>query len=97
MRRILKDTDAYPDTEGTFRPERIIQIAERFGIDGQTAVENILIARAENSENQHDNLQSLSESFATGEFRLLVIDSICALFRRFADALHLRCEDERLY
>jgi hypothetical protein len=23
--------DVYPDTEGTFRPERIAQIAERFG------------------------------------------------------------------
>ena len=25
----------YIDTEGTFRPERIEQIAERFGLDGE--------------------------------------------------------------
>ncbi|KAK3680451.1 hypothetical protein LTR37_021229 [Vermiconidia calcicola] len=72
---------AYVDTEGTFRPERIIQIAERFGIDPETAVENITIARADNSEHQHELLTQLNENFATGEYRLLVIDSICALFR----------------
>jgi hypothetical protein len=26
-----------PDTEGTFRPERIAQIAERFGVDPETS------------------------------------------------------------
>lgn len=69
------------DAEGTFRPERIIQIAERFGIDGETAVENITVARANNSEHQHELLTQLNEQFATGEYRLLVVDSICALFR----------------
>ncbi len=69
------------DAEGTFRPERIIQIAERFGIDGETAVENITVARAENSELQQELLTQLNENFATGEYRLLVVDSICALFR----------------
>ena len=29
----------------------------------------------------HDLLSQLAENFATGQFRLLVIDSICALFR----------------
>ncbi|KAI1978502.1 Meiotic recombination protein dmc1 [Ophidiomyces ophidiicola] len=32
---------AYIDTEGTFRPERISQIAERFGVDPDSALENI--------------------------------------------------------
>ena len=36
----------YIDTEGTFRPERIAPIAERFGLDGEEALENILHARA---------------------------------------------------
>jgi meiotic recombination protein DMC1 len=31
---------AYIDTEGTFRPERITQIAERFGVDPDTALES---------------------------------------------------------
>jgi len=33
---------AYIDTEGTFRPDRIKAIAERFGVDGTLALENIL-------------------------------------------------------
>ncbi|KAF4573127.1 Meiotic recombination protein dmc1 [Pleurotus pulmonarius] len=43
---------AYIDTEGTFRPDRIRSIAERFGVDGSLALENILYARAFNSEHQ---------------------------------------------
>jgi len=45
------------------------------------ANDNITVARAGNSENQAELLTHLSENFATGQFRLLVIDSICALFR----------------
>lgn len=33
---------AYIDTEGTFRPDRIRSIAERFGVNGDMALENIL-------------------------------------------------------
>lgn len=33
---------AYIDTEGTFRPDRIRAIAERFGVNGDMALENIL-------------------------------------------------------
>ncbi|KAF8458049.1 DNA recombination and repair protein Rad51 [Terfezia claveryi] len=72
---------AFIDTEGTFRPERIKQIAERFGVDGDQALENIIYGRALNSEHQLDLLNSLSQNFATGEFRLLIIDSIMACFR----------------
>ncbi|KAG2156671.1 Rad51-domain-containing protein [Suillus bovinus] len=43
---------AYIDTEGTFRPDRIRSIADRFGVDGNMALENILYARAFNSEHQ---------------------------------------------
>ena len=71
----------HTDAEGTFRPERINDIAERFGVDPETANDNITVARAGNSEHQHDLLSQLAENFATGQFRLLVIDSICALFR----------------
>ena len=37
------------DTEGTFRPERIIPIAERFGLDANEAMNNIEYARAYNT------------------------------------------------
>lgn len=72
---------AYIDTEGTFRPERIAQIAERYGVDADTALDNIIYARALNSEHQAELLNSLAGQFAGGEFKLLVVDSIMACFR----------------
>jgi RecA/RadA recombinase len=41
---------AYIDTEGTFRPERIQPIAERFGMDPESVLDNIAVARAFNYE-----------------------------------------------
>ncbi|MCJ1257148.1 Meiotic recombination protein dmc1 [Lignoscripta atroalba] len=72
---------AYIDTEGTFRPERIAQIAERFGMDPESTQENIMYARALNSEHQLELLNSLAQSFASNEYRLLIIDSIMNCFR----------------
>lgn len=72
---------AYIDTEGTFRPERIAQIAERFGVDPDSAQENIAYARALNSEHQLELLNTLSREFASGDYRLLIIDSIINCFR----------------
>ncbi|MCJ1339526.1 Meiotic recombination protein dmc1 [Bachmanniomyces sp. S44760] len=81
-----------PDTEGTFRPERIAQIAERFGLDPESVQENIMYARALNSEvrefppskathHQLELLNSLAQSFVSNEFRLLIVDSIMNCFR----------------
>ncbi|KAM0155506.1 hypothetical protein ACHAPG_005854 [Botrytis cinerea] len=76
---------AYIDTEGTFRPERISEIAERFGVDPDQALENIVYARAHNTEvylvMQQELLEGLAQNFATDEYRLLIIDSIMALYR----------------
>ncbi|KAI9570227.1 Rad51-domain-containing protein [Boletus coccyginus] len=73
---------AYIDTEGTFRPDRIRSIADRFGVDGTMALENILYARAFNSEHQMELINECSLRFAEDkDFRLLIVDSIMALFR----------------
>ncbi|KAK3115918.1 hypothetical protein LTR53_004249 [Teratosphaeriaceae sp. CCFEE 6253] len=72
---------AWIDTEGTFRPERIVQIAERYQIDPDQANENIIQHRASNSDDQADSLCRLAEQFVSGQYRLLVIDSLMALFR----------------
>lgn len=72
---------AYIDTEGTFRPDRIGQIAERFGLDPDSTKENIAYARALNSEHQLELLNTLSKEFVGGEYRLLIIDSIMNCFR----------------
>ncbi|GAA5890153.1 hypothetical protein JCM6882_009243 [Rhodosporidiobolus microsporus] len=74
---------AFIDTEGTFRPDRIRAIAERFNVDAQAALENIVVARAHNSEHQMELITALAAKFAEeqGAYRLLIIDSILALFR----------------
>ncbi|RUS28520.1 RecA protein [Jimgerdemannia flammicorona] len=66
-----------------FRPERIRAIAQRFGVDEEAALENILVARAFNSDHQMELITDVAARFAEerGVYRLLVIDSIIALFR----------------
>ncbi|CAE6424385.1 unnamed protein product [Rhizoctonia solani] len=72
----------YIDTEGTFRPDRIRAIADRFGVDPEQTLENITYARAYNSEHQMELIQEAGIRFAEEKnFRLLVVDSIMALFR----------------
>jgi len=73
---------AYIDTEGTFRPDRIRSIADRFGVNGDMALENILYARAFNSEHQMELINECSLRFSEDkDFKLLIVDSIMALFR----------------
>ncbi|EIE79168.1 meiotic recombinase Dmc1 [Rhizopus delemar RA 99-880] len=74
---------AYIDTEGTFRPDRIMSIADRFGVDPLVVLDNIVVARAWNSDQQMDLICELAAHFAEqkGTYRLLVIDSIISLFR----------------
>lgn len=47
------------DTENTFRPARIRQIARRFEIDEDDAMENVLVCRAYSSEHQMELLGML--------------------------------------
>jgi RecA/RadA recombinase len=42
----------YIDSEGTFRPENITKIAERFGLDGEECLNNIAYCRVFTSEHQ---------------------------------------------
>ena len=73
---------AYIDTEGTFRPERLAAIAERFGVDPEAVMQNVMFARALNSEHQMELINQCAAKFAEdGSYRLLIIDSIMAMFR----------------
>ena len=71
----------FVDTEGTFRPERIKPIAERYGLDAEAALENILIARAFTHEHQSTLLAGVAAKMAEDQYSLLIVDSITALFR----------------
>lgn len=70
------------DTEGTFRPARIKQIAEKLGANPEKVLKNIFVARAFNSDHQILLLDKISEMIKNGEpIRLLVVDSLTAHFR----------------
>jgi DNA repair protein RAD51 len=42
----------YIDTEGTFRPERLLAVAERYGLNGSDVLDNVAFARAYNTDHQ---------------------------------------------
>jgi DNA repair protein RadA len=70
------------DTEGTFRPERIRQIAEGIGADPDKVLKNILVARAFNSDHQMLLLERVGEMIKEGEpIKLMIVDSLTAHFR----------------
>ncbi len=72
----------YIDTEGTFRPERIKQIAEAKGMNPENVLKNIFVARAFNSDHQMLLIDKIGEMIKDGEtIRLVVIDSLTAHFR----------------
>ncbi|WUR04600.1 DNA repair RAD51-like protein 2 [Vairimorpha necatrix] len=73
---------AFIDTEGTFRPERLREIAVRFNLDPDEALDNVIYARAYNSEHQNELVQNLTVKFAEDpKYKILVVDSIISLFR----------------
>lgn len=74
------------DTENTFRPERIKQMAEGVGLDPDDALKHIHVARAYNSNHQIllvEKASELAESLKDSDkpVRLLIIDSLTAHFR----------------
>lgn len=70
------------DTESTFRPERIRQIAGALGANPEKVLKNIFVARALNSDHQILLLDKIGEMIRNGEpIKLLIIDSLTAHFR----------------
>jgi len=71
----------YVDTEGTFRPERLLAIAERYGLNGDDVLDNVAYARAYNTDHQSQLLLQASAMMAESRFAVLVVDSSTALYR----------------
>jgi len=77
----LEGKALYIDTEGTFRPERIVQMAKAVGLDPDTALANIKIGKAYNSDHQM-LLAEKAGSIAEEEgIKLVVVDSLMSHFR----------------
>ncbi len=69
------------DTESTFRPERVRQLAVAMGLDGDEALKNIFVAKAVNSDHQMILTEKAEELVKEKNIRVVVIDSLTSYFR----------------
>jgi len=78
----------YVDTENTFRPERLVAIARRFGIHEEDVLENVTCAKAFNAEHQDRLLDEVDHIFGRARYGLLIADSATGLFRTDYSGTH---------
>lgn len=71
----------YIDTENTFRPDRIQQMAKALKLDPDEVLGNIMVARAYNSDHQMLLAEKASEIIAEKNIKLVIVDSLTAHFR----------------
>ncbi|XP_066900920.1 DNA repair protein RAD51 homolog 1 [Halyomorpha halys] len=71
----------YIDTEGSFRPERLIETAKRFNMNSTDVLDNVIVARAFNSDHQTQLLLLAAALMTESRFALLIVDSAMALYR----------------
>lgn len=69
------------DTENTFSPDRIVNIAKAIGVDPEKTLKNIFVARAFNSEHQIFLVEKASELIEEKNIGLIIIDSLTSHFR----------------
>lgn len=69
------------DTENTFSPHRIVQIAKAHGMDPEKSLKNIFVARAYNSEHQIFLIDKCPEMIEEKDIGLIIIDSLTSHFR----------------
>lgn len=73
----------YIDTENTFRPERIIDMAKGMGLDPTEILSKIKVARAFNSDHQMLLAEKVEDLIKKEELnvKLVIVDSLTAHFR----------------
>jgi DNA repair protein RadA len=71
----------YLDTEGTFSPERVYQIATERGLDGKRILDGIVVARAYNSDHQCLLIDHLFKKCPEENAKLVVVDSMVSHLR----------------
>ena len=69
------------DTESTFRPERIAQMAKAVGLDPKKVLANIFVIKAENSDHQRVALEKSESLIKQENIKLIVVDSLTSHFR----------------
>ena len=71
----------YIDTEGTFRPERVAQIAKARGLDPNQALNNVFYAKALSTDHQMALVEYVKQLLKSENVKLIVVDSLIAHFR----------------
>jgi DNA repair protein RadA len=77
----LEGNALYIDTEGTFRPERVIQMAKGLKLDPDEVLENIKIGKAYNSDHQMLLAEKADKIVEEENIKLIIVDSLMGLFR----------------
>src|SRR5919205_562355 len=69
------------DTENTFRPERIHQIAEARGLDSEEIMKKVFVCKIVNSAQLEALIKNLGKSIEEYKAKLVIMDSIISLHR----------------
>jgi DNA repair protein RadA len=69
------------DTENTFRPERIHQIAEARGLDSEEIMKKVFVCKMINSAQLEALIRSLGRYIEEYKAKLVIVDSIISLHR----------------
>ncbi len=77
----LEGKAVYVDSEGTFRWERIDQMARGLGLDPDKVMENIFWIRAVNSHHQMAIVNELFDLVKRENVKLVIVDSVTSHFR----------------
>ncbi|KKK52487.1 hypothetical protein LCGC14_3104430 [marine sediment metagenome] len=78
----LEGSVYFIDTEGTFRPERIIAMAQRYpSLDPQEVLKNILVGRCYNTDHQIALIDKVGKDSQSENIGLIIIDSLTSHFR----------------
>lgn len=77
----LSASSLYIDTEGGFRPERLVEIAHRFGLPPKQVLEHVFYARAHSSEQQLLLIEEAPKLITKSKVKLVIIDNLVSNFR----------------
>ncbi|UCC19419.1 MAG: DNA repair and recombination protein RadA [Promethearchaeota archaeon] len=77
----LEGSPLYIDTEGTFRPERLIQMAVAKDLDHNLVLKNIVVGRAYNSNHQILLVKESPKIIKEKNIKLIIVDSLIGHFR----------------
>ncbi|MEM2001537.1 MAG: DNA repair and recombination protein RadA [Candidatus Methanomethylicaceae archaeon] len=77
----LNGSAFYIDTEDTFKPERLLQIVKRFGVEDDRLLDGVYCFRAINSDHQFEGLREAVRYIKEKSVKLLIVDSLTSHFR----------------